>query len=56
MADGSVALEFPIETIRALGVLTDRYLLDVYWANDRVEPEHPTAVLFQIWMRTLGMR
>ena len=55
MVDGRVAMEFPIETVRALSVLTDRYLLDVYWAHDQVEPERPTAVLYQIWTRALGL-
>jgi hypothetical protein len=52
---GKVTVDHPIETIRALAVLTDRYLLDVYWAHDRVDVEQPTAVLCQIWTRTLRL-
>jgi AcrR family transcriptional regulator len=54
-AAGRVTVDHPIETIRALAVLTDSYLLDVYWAHDRVEVEQPTAVLCQIWTRTLRL-
>ncbi len=55
LAQGMVAVDHPIETIRALAVLTDSYLLDVYWAHDQVDVELPTAVLFQIWTRTLRL-
>lgn len=54
-AAGLVTIDHPSETIRALAVLTDRYLLDVYWAHDRVDVEQPTAVLCQIWTRTLRL-
>jgi AcrR family transcriptional regulator len=53
--DRKVAVDHPIETIRALAVLTDGYLLDVYWAHDQVDVELPTAVLYQIWTRTLRL-
>ncbi len=56
MAAGRVEVEYPIETIRALSVLTDRYLLDVYWKFDEVPIERPSAVLEQIWLRTLRLR
>lgn len=55
MREGRVTVDRPIETIRALAVLTDSYLLDVYWADDRVDVEQPTAVLFQVWSRTLRL-
>jgi AcrR family transcriptional regulator len=53
---GRVDVAHPIETVRALSVLTDRYLLDVYWADDRVPTERPTAVLVQIWSRALRLQ
>jgi AcrR family transcriptional regulator len=56
LAAGRVEVEYPTETIRALSVLTDRYLLDVYWKYDIVPIERPTAVLEQIWIRTLRLR
>jgi AcrR family transcriptional regulator len=56
MAAGRVEMEYPTETIRALSVLTDRYLLDVYWKYGLVPIERPTAVLEQIWIRTLRLR
>ncbi len=52
---GRVDVAHPVETVRALSVLTDRYLLDVYWADDTVPPERPAAVLVQIWSRTLRL-
>ena len=55
-AAGQVDFEYPVETIRALAVLTDRYLLDVYWKYDTVPIERPAAVLEQIWQRTLRLR
>jgi AcrR family transcriptional regulator len=55
-AAGRVEVEYPVETIRALSVLTDRYLLDVYWKHDIVQIERPAAVLEQIWLRTLRLR
>ena len=53
---GRVDVAYPVQTVRALSVLTDRYLLDVYWSDDRVPIETPTAVLVQIWARTLRLR
>jgi AcrR family transcriptional regulator len=53
---GRVDVAHPVETVRALAVLTDRYLLDVYWAEAVVPIETPTAVLVQIWSRTLRLR
>ena len=52
---GRVDLAHPVETVRALSVLTDRYLLDVYSADDTVPTERPAAVLVQIWRRTLRL-
>jgi AcrR family transcriptional regulator len=52
---GRVDVAHPVETVRALSVLTDRYLLDVYWSDDHVPAERPAAVLEQIWIRTLGL-
>ena len=52
---GRVDVAHPVETVRALSVLTDRYLLDVYWSDDTVPPERPAAVLVQIWSRTLRL-
>jgi len=56
MVAGRVDMALPTETIRALAVLTDRYLLDVYWKYDEVPIERPAAVLVQIWNRTLRLR
>ena len=53
---GRVEVDHPVETVRALSVLTDRYLLDVYWSDDQVPIERPAAVLVQIWSRTLRLR
>jgi AcrR family transcriptional regulator len=53
---GRVEVAHPVETVRALAVLTDRYLLDVYWADDSMPIERPTEVLVQIWSRTLQLR
>lgn len=52
---GQVDVEHPVETVRALSVLTDRYLLDVYWALNDVPIEQPASVLMQIWTRTLRL-
>jgi TetR/AcrR family transcriptional regulator, ethionamide resistance regulator len=56
IAAGRVDMEYSVETIRALAVLTDRYLLDVYWKYSDVPIERPAAVLEQIWLRTLRLR
>jgi AcrR family transcriptional regulator len=56
MQEGRADLTYPVQTIRALAVLTDAYLLDVYWRYADVDVEQPTAVLFQIWTRTLRLR
>jgi len=53
---GRVEVAHPVQTVRALSVMTDRYLLDVYWCDDRVPIETPTAVLVQIWARALRLR
>jgi len=49
-------LENPSETIRALAIATDRYLLDIYWKSAEVPAEEPANVLEQIWTRTLRLR
>jgi AcrR family transcriptional regulator len=53
---GRVDVAHPVETVRALSVLTDCYLLDVYRRDNQVPIETPTAVLVQIWARTLRLR
>jgi TetR/AcrR family transcriptional regulator, ethionamide resistance regulator len=53
---GRVDVAHPAETVRALSVLTDNYLLDVYRSSSEVPIETPTAVLVQIWARTLRLR
>jgi TetR/AcrR family transcriptional regulator, ethionamide resistance regulator len=56
VAQGRAECDRPDETIRALSVLIDRYLLDIYGRSSTVEIEEPTAVLLQIWRRTLRLR
>ncbi len=46
----------PGETIRALSVLIDRYLLDIYGRSAAVDIAGPVEVLTQIWRRTLRLR
>jgi AcrR family transcriptional regulator len=53
---GRVDVTHPAQTVRALSVMTDQYLLDVYRSDDRVPIETPTVVLVQIWARTLRLR
>jgi AcrR family transcriptional regulator len=53
---GRADVDHSAETIRALAVATDRYLLDVYWKYSHVPVERPTEVLEQMWMRTLQLR
>jgi AcrR family transcriptional regulator len=53
---GRVDVAHPTQTVRALSVLTDQYLLDVYRRDDRMPIETPTAVLVQIRARTLRLR
>jgi TetR/AcrR family transcriptional regulator, ethionamide resistance regulator len=56
VAQGRAECERPDETIRALSVLIDRYLLDIYGRGAAVPIEEPVAVLVQIWRRTLRLR
>jgi AcrR family transcriptional regulator len=56
IANGRAECERPGETIRALSVLIDRYLLDIYGRSATVDIEEPVAVLVQIWRRTLRLR
>ena len=56
IAAGRAECDHPGETIRALSVLIDRYLLDIYGTDARVDIEEPVAVLVQIWRRTLRLR
>jgi AcrR family transcriptional regulator len=46
----------PEETIDALAMLTERYLLTVYGSTSKVDIEVPAAVLMQAWTRTLHLR
>jgi AcrR family transcriptional regulator len=56
IGSGQAELDHSAETIRALAVATDRYLLDVYWKSSHVPVERPAEVLEQIWIRTLRLR
>ena len=56
IAQGRADCERPDETIRALSVLIDRYLLDIYGRSSAVDIDEPVAVLAQIWRRTLRLR
>ena len=56
IAAGRAECDRPGETIRALSVLIDRYLLDIYGRGSSVDVEEPVAVLVQIWRRTLRLR
>ncbi len=56
IAQGRAECEYPGETIRALSVLIDRYLLDIYGQSSAVDIAEPVAVLAQIWRRTLRLR
>ena len=55
LQEGRVDIDHPAETIQALAVGTDRYLLDVYSSNAETDIETPTAVLEQIWSRSLRL-
>jgi TetR/AcrR family transcriptional regulator, ethionamide resistance regulator len=56
VGQGRADCERPDETMRALSVLVDRYLLDVYGRSAAVDVAEPVAVLVQIWRRTLRLR
>jgi AcrR family transcriptional regulator len=56
MLAGRASAEFPEETIDALTIFTERYLLSVYGQGDEVSVEWPTVVLLQVWTRTLQLR
>ena len=53
---GRANAELPEETIDALAIFTERYLLSVYGQAADVPAERPTAVLMQVWARTLQLR
>ena len=55
MARGRAECAHPGETIRALSVLIDRYLLDTYGHSAEVDVAVPVAVLVQIWRRSLRL-
>ena len=55
IARGVAECTYPAETIRALSVLIDRYLLDIYGQSAEVEVAVPVAVLVQIWRRSLRL-
>ena len=56
IAQGRAECDYPDETIRALSVLIDRYMLDIYGRSSAVDIAEPVAVLLQIWRRTLRLR
>jgi AcrR family transcriptional regulator len=55
IALGRAECAHPAETIRALSVLIDRYLLDIYGNSSKVDVAVPVAVLVQIWRRSLRL-
>lgn len=55
IADDRAECAHPAETIRALSVLIDRYLLDIYGHAAEVDVAEPVAVLVQIWRRSLRL-
>jgi hypothetical protein len=56
MLAGRADAEYPEQTIDALAVCTERYLLSIYGDGDEVDMEWPTVVLLQLWTRTLHLR
>ena len=56
MLDGRASAELPEQTIDALTIFTERYLLSVYGEGVDVAMEGPTVVLMQVWSRTLQLR
>ncbi len=56
IAQGRAECDYPDHTIRALSVLIDRYMLDIYGRSSAVDIAEPVAVLTQIWRRTLRLR
>ena len=55
IAQGRAECAHPAETIRALTVLIDRYLLDIYGHAAPVDVGVPVAVLVEIWRRSLRL-
>ncbi len=55
IAQGRAECAHPAETIRALTVLIDRYLLDICGHSPAVDVAVPVAVLVQIWRRSLRL-
>jgi len=56
MLDGRASAELPEQTIDALTIFTERYLLSIYGEGGEVSIEWPTEVLLQVWSRTLQLR
>ncbi len=56
IAQGRAECAHPAETIRALTVLIDRYLLDICGHAPAVDVGEPVAVLVEIWRRSLRLR
>ena len=56
MLSGRASAELPEQTIDALNIFTERYLLSVYGGGAEVSVEWPTVVLLQVWTRTLQLR
>jgi len=56
MLAGRASAAFPEQTIDALAIFTERYLLSVYGEGGEVDVEWPTVVLLQVWSRTLQLR
>ena len=56
MLAGRADAEYPEQTIDALAVCTERYLLSVYGDGDEADIVWPSAVLLQVWTRTLQLR
>ena len=55
IAHGRADCAHPRETIRALSVLIDRYLLDIYGHSADLDVAQPVAVLVEIWRRSLRL-
>jgi AcrR family transcriptional regulator len=56
MLAGRADAEYPEQTMDALAVCTERYLLSLYGEGDEVDIELPSVVLLQLWTRTLRLR
>ena len=56
MSAGRAHVVLPEQTIDALAIFTERYLLSVYGTGDEMDIEWPAVVLLQVWTRTLQLR